>query len=120
LGFPRPAPEAGSENTDSRRHVPIRRTSRACACDKELARPLHHADATRMELLGSPAMFISSAFIGLVGTALFLYGKKQPDLRCLFTGVGMCVYPFFIHSVILLWVVFAAMVAGLYALIRHQ
>ncbi len=73
-----------------------------------------------MDLFGSPALFISSSFIGLVGTALFLYGKKQPDLRCLFTGVGMCVYPFFIHSVILMWVLFAALSGGLYAMIRSK
>jgi hypothetical protein len=73
-----------------------------------------------MELFGSPAAFISSAFISLVGSALFLYGKKQPDLRCLFTGVGMCVFPFFVHSVALMWVIFAAMSGTLYALIKNQ
>ena len=72
-----------------------------------------------MDFFGSPALFISSTFIGLVGTALFLYGKKQPDLRCLFTGIGMCVYPFFIHSMLLMWLVFGVCVGGLYALIKN-
>lgn len=67
-----------------------------------------------MDLFGSPAMFISSSVIGLFGTALFLYGKKRPDLRCLFTGVALCVYPFFVHSLLVMWAIFAACMGGLY------
>jgi len=73
-----------------------------------------------MTSFGSPALFISSAFIGLVGTALFLYGKKAPNIRCLFTGVGLCVYPFFIHSMILMWLIFAACMGMLYAMAKYR
>ena len=36
------------------------------------------------------------------------------NLKCLVTGVVLCVFPYFVTSVILMWVITAACVGGLY------
>lgn len=64
--------------------------------------------------LGSPASLLSGLIIGLVGCALFLYGKKQSAPRPLVAGALLCVYPYFIASVLAMWVIFATIVTGLY------
>lgn len=57
---------------------------------------------------------LSGLFIGLVGMALFIYGKKQADLKCLVTGVVLCVFPYFVTSVLLMWAITGACLGGLY------
>lgn len=39
---------------------------------------------------------------GTIGTAWFVYGKKQQRLDALLTGVVLCIYPYFIHSLVLM------------------
>lgn len=70
--------------------------------------------------LGSPWALLSSLLIGLIGFALFLYGKKEPNLKCLGTGVVMCVFPYFVHSVLLMWALAAACLGGLALLSRQS
>lgn len=65
--------------------------------------------------LGNPWMLVSGLLIGAVGFMLFNYGRKEPDLRALGAGLTLCIYPYFIGSVLLLWLVFAAVIGGLYA-----
>lgn len=57
--------------------------------------------------LGNPWTLISGLVIGLVGMVLFMYGKREQNLRALGAGVVLCVYPYFVASVVLMWVVFA-------------
>ena len=64
---------------------------------------------------GNPWLLLSGLFIGLIGMAMFIYGKKQQNLRCLSVGVVLCVYPYFIASVAVLWLIAAACLGGLYA-----
>ncbi len=64
--------------------------------------------------LSDPSLLISGLFIGLVGAALFMYGKKESNLRCLGTGVVLCVYPYFVSSLLVLWLIAAACVGALF------
>jgi hypothetical protein len=36
--------------------------------------------------------------VGLVGSALFMYGRKQSRLPHMVAGVILCVFPFFVSS----------------------
>jgi hypothetical protein len=68
---------------------------------------------------GSPWAIVSSVVIGAVGMVLFARGKREVNVPQLVGGGAMCVYPIFITSVLLLWVIFAACVAGMYFLGRE-
>lgn len=68
---------------------------------------------------GSPWALVSSAIIGLVGTVLFLRGKREVNVPQLVGGGLMCVYPIFVSSVLLMWVLFAACAAGVYVMGRE-
>jgi hypothetical protein len=67
----------------------------------------------------NPWNLFSGLLIGAVGFLMFNYGRKEQDFRTLFAGVALCVYPYFIASVVLIWVVFAAILGGLYALSKY-
>ncbi len=69
--------------------------------------------------LGSPAAIISSIFIGIVGFAIFLYGKKELNVKCIGTGITLCIFPYFVHSVLLMWTITAACLAALYWLSKN-
>ena len=43
-----------------------------------------------------PANLLASLMFGLVGTAYFLYGKKQSNIIVLVTGIALMVFPYFI------------------------
>jgi hypothetical protein len=62
----------------------------------------------------NPAALFSGLFIGLVGMGLFMYGKKQQNLRCLVGGMAMCVYPYFVTSLLLTWILAAVCIGGIY------
>lgn len=61
----------------------------------------------------NPAVLFSGLFIGLVGMVLFMYGKKQHNLRCLVGGLAMCVFPYFVTSLALTWILAALCVGGI-------
>lgn len=44
---------------------------------------------------------IVSLVAGLVGTAYFIYGRKQGRSVAMWAGAGLCVYPYFISN----WVI---------------
>lgn len=69
--------------------------------------------------LGSPLALISSLVIGLIGFAVFMYGKKEVSLRCIGAGVTLCVFPYFVHSILLMWTITAACLGGLYWLSKN-
>jgi hypothetical protein len=67
----------------------------------------------------NPSALISSIFIGLIGMGLFMYGKKQADVKCLAVGVIMCIFPYFITDVLAMWLVAAACIGGLWAAVKY-
>lgn len=70
--------------------------------------------------LGNPLVLISGLFIGLVGAAMFIYGKKQQAPKPLVAGALLCVYPYFVASLLATWLIFAAVLGGLYVLSRAE
>src|SRR5262245_881812 len=77
------------------------------------ARCLKREDAMDFD---SPWTLFSGLLIGLAGFGLFIYGKKQANFKCLATGLVMCAYPYFVTSLLLLWLIAAACVGGLFLL----
>jgi hypothetical protein len=72
-------------------------------------------------LLGNMSMttIIVSLVAGLVGSAYFMYGKKTCNFRMLFSGVALCVVPYFISNTILLILACAAMAAAPFVIERY-
>jgi hypothetical protein len=66
--------------------------------------------------LPSFGLLFSGLLIGAVGLGMFIYGKKRPEPKCLLIGIAMCVYPYFVSSVVLMWVIAVACIAAAYAL----
>ena len=69
-------------------------------------------------LLGSMSMttIIVSLVAGLVGSGYFMYGKKTHNFTMLFSGIALCVVPYFIGNSILLIVACLAMTAAPFVL----
>jgi hypothetical protein len=72
-------------------------------------------------LLGNMSMtaIIISLMAGLIGTAYFMYGKKNSNIPMLCSGVALCVVPYFIRSTILLIAACAAMAAAPFVIERY-
>jgi hypothetical protein len=49
---------------------------------------------------------------GAVGMAYIVYGKRQTRLSAVVAGVVLCVYPYFVDSLLWLCVIGAAVVAA--------
>ena len=49
---------------------------------------------------------------GVFGVAYFVYGKRQAKLAPLIAGVALCVYPYFMESVLWLCVVGVVLLAA--------
>ena len=69
---------------------------------------------------GNPWAFASAALIGLIGTALFIYGRRAQEPKCLGAGVVMCVFPIFVSSLIVMWLIAGLCMLGAYALPRSN
>ncbi len=69
---------------------------------------------------GSPASLISGMLIGALGTAFFLYGKKQEKPLTLLTGIALCAFPMFVASVMMMWLITAGCVGGLYVASKYS
>jgi len=69
-------------------------------------------------LLGSMSMtsIIVSLVAGLIGSGYFMYGKRSHNLKMVFTGIALCVVPYFISNSILLIVACLAMTAAPFVL----
>ncbi|HVX85474.1 MAG TPA: hypothetical protein VH253_11890 [Phycisphaerae bacterium] len=59
---------------------------------------------------------LSGLFISALGFGLLRYGKASANLFAVIAGMLMLVYPFFIYSVALLWLITAAICVTLYLL----
>ena len=56
--------------------------------------------------------------IGLVGTAIFMYGKRQHRLPQMLVGAALVVYPYFVSSVALMGAIAVGLVVALWGAVR--
>ncbi len=61
---------------------------------------------------------MSTLIISGLGAAIFLYGKKQASLKPLVAGLVLSALPFFVTSLLVLWLSTGACLGGLYASTR--
>jgi hypothetical protein len=66
-----------------------------------------------------PGSLLLSFVIGLVGLALFIYGKKQQRTPQLIAGILFMVYPYFTPTFTSTFVVGALIGAGLWWAVRN-
>ena len=63
--------------------------------------------------------FIYSIFIGVIGTAYVVYGKKSYQYYYLTSGIIQWIYPYFIHNVILLLLIEIILLVGPYLIYKY-
>ncbi len=63
-----------------------------------------------------PASLISGLIIGLLGMGIFIYGKKQSNLRCIGVGLAMCIFPYFITGLVAMWLCAGACLGAIWGL----
>lgn len=61
-----------------------------------------------------PAELFASILFGLIGTAVFMYGKKIASGRHLLIGIGLIGFPYFVSAVWLTYAIGIALCAALY------
>jgi hypothetical protein len=61
---------------------------------------------------------LASLFIGLVGAACFLYGRRQGRLPPMVVGAAMVVYPYFVPNLAAMIAIAAALLAAMWGAIR--
>lgn len=64
----------------------------------------------------NPGLLLSGLVISMVGLAIFVYGKKAENAKSLAIGLVMMVFPMFVPSLLWLWLLAGACLAGLYML----
>lgn len=64
--------------------------------------------------LPSPAYIVGSVLFGLIGIAVYRYGKRTDRRRSKWLGIALMVYPYAITQTWLLYVVGAALCAGVF------
>ncbi|MBC7773663.1 MAG: hypothetical protein H7210_14305 [Pyrinomonadaceae bacterium] len=65
---------------------------------------------------GDPWKLISALVIGLIGFMVLNHGRKEGEVKVLATGLLLCIYPYFVASLLMLWLVFAVIVGGAVAI----
>ena len=70
--------------------------------------------------LSNPWLLLSGVVISAIGMGLFLYGKKAQEPKCLGMGILMCVFPYFVSSLLVMWGIAALCMAGAYFLPRFD
>ena len=66
----------------------------------------------------NPGILLSGLLISLAGLAVFVYGKKSQDMRSLGVGLALMVYPIFVHSLLVMWIVAGVCAGAMYLLPR--
>lgn len=66
----------------------------------------------------SPSSVFAALLVGGVGTGLFIYGKKQGRIPQLIAGVALMIFPMFVSSATLVYLIGAAVVGALWFGIR--
>ncbi len=64
--------------------------------------------------MSNPGLMVSAGLISMIGLGVFMYGKRMEDIKSLGIGLGMMIFPIFVPSVIVMWVIAAACGVGLY------
>ncbi len=64
--------------------------------------------------MSNPGLMVSAGLISMIGLGVFMYGKRMEDIKSLGIGLGMMIFPLFVPSVLVMWVIAAACGAGLY------
>lgn len=64
--------------------------------------------------LPSPGVLFAGLIFGVIGTAAFVYGKKQARFSPMAIGVALIAYPYFVSAAWLLWSIGIALCAALY------
>ena len=62
----------------------------------------------------SAAKIFAWIFFGVIGMAVFMYGKKARHARSTFIGIALMVYPYFVNNTIGLYLIGALLCAALY------
>lgn len=65
-------------------------------------------------------VLLSAMLIGTFGLGFFVYGKKSQNLTMLALGIGFMLYPYFVHSVLWMWLIAALSLIGVVALRRFS
>ena len=68
--------------------------------------------ARNLSLPKSVNSFIISIFTGALGLAYIVYGRRQTKFVALLSGLVLCVYPYFIDSILWLCVVGALLLVA--------
>ncbi len=63
-----------------------------------------------------PSLMVSGLIISMIGLAIFVYGKKAQNIKGIAVGLVMMIFPMFVHSLVWMWLIGGACVAGLYLL----
>ncbi len=64
--------------------------------------------------MSNPGLMVSAGLISMVGLGVFMYGKRMQDIKSLGIGLGMMIFPMFVPSVLVMWVIAVACGVGLY------
>ncbi len=70
--------------------------------------------------ISDPSLLLSGLLISTIGMGMFMYGKKAQSLKSLVIGVAMCAFPYFVSSLLLMWVLAGACMAGAYFLPQYE
>jgi hypothetical protein len=61
---------------------------------------------------------LASLLIGLVGTACFMYGRRQGRVPPMAVGAALVIYPYFVPDVGIMVAIAVALLAALWAAVR--
>jgi len=61
---------------------------------------------------------LASLLIGLVGSACFLYGKRQGRVPQMLAGVVMVIYPYFVPNVAIMLAIAGGLLVALWGVVR--
>jgi hypothetical protein len=61
---------------------------------------------------------LASLFIGLVGAACFVYGRRQGRLPPMAVGAAMVIYPYFVPNVLVMVGVAIALLVAMWGALR--
>ena len=64
------------------------------------------------QIMGSLSGILLAMFLGLVGMAYCMYGKKQQQGVALAAGIGLCVFPYLVSNIILMALVGIVLIAA--------
>ncbi len=64
--------------------------------------------------MSNPGLMVSAGLISMIGLGVFMYGKRMEDIKSLGIGLGMMIFPMFVPSVLVMWVIAVACGVGLY------